>query len=477
MPNILVVDDEKSIQEFFEILLKKEGLQATCVGSGAAALEQLKKNIFDLVISDVSMPGMTGIELLTQVKAFSPETSVVMITAFGAAETAVEAMKQGATDYLLKPFKVDEIKIVIRQILERASLSRENTLLKEQIKMRMGGGTFIGRSPQMLAIFDMVQRLAKNRSNVLISGASGTGKELVARAIHEQGERKNAPFVSINCGAIPENLIESELFGYMRGAFTGAGANKRGLMEVAEHGTFFLDEIGELPLATQVKLLRVLQERKIRRVGGIDDITIDCRIIAATNRELAKEVERGNFREDLYYRLNVLTIKMPLLKERRDDIPILLENFINKYAREHERRNIHFSAAALECFKNYSYPGNVRELENLVEQTVALSSKENIDVEDLPAVLRQHPIAAQASISTLDSLKVNECDIDQELANLERKLILSALQSCGGVKKKAAKLLKISFRSMRYRLNKLNIATDDIVDENEPEESSESEGQ
>lgn len=479
---VLVVDDEKSILEFFEILLAKEGLEAVCAESGQAAMQKIGSGIFDLVISDVSMPGMTGLELLQQLKQTSPDTAVILITAYGTTETAVEAMKQGAVDYILKPFKVDEIKLVIHTALERNALYRENVLLKRQLKARLGFSKLIGSSRTMLEVYAMIERLAKNRSNVLLTGGSGTGKELVARAIHDQGERRDAPFVSVNCGAIPENLIESELFGHMKGAFTGAVMNKRGLMEVAERGTFFFDEVGELPQQTQVKLLRVLQEKKIRRVGGTEDIPIECRIVAATNKELDKEVAAGRFREDLYYRLNVFNIKLPRLSERVEDIPMLVQHFIKKYTQEHDKHLDGIEPAALRYFERYPFPGNVRELENLVEQAVAMSNGEVIVVNDLPAALRLGNALAPveggkstAQHGTLDKVREGECDLQAELDAFEKGLLLEALRVAGGVKKEAAKILHISFRSIRYRLLKLGIETNRFAEENE-EKSEEKNG-
>ncbi len=466
MASILVVDDEQSIREFFQILLQKQGWDVTCVASGEEALDALERGIFDLVITDIAMPGISGTELLNRINEMRLETGVILITAYGDTESAVTAMKQGAVDYLLKPFKVDEIKIVIQQALERSALYRENRLLRRELRDRLGFGQLVGKSPTMLKVFKTIQQLAKNRSNVLISGDSGTGKELVARAIHEQSPQSQQPFISVNCGAIPETLIESELFGYMKGAFTGATLNKRGLMEVAGEGSFFFDEIGELPLQTQVKLLRVLQDRVIRRIGGTNDIPLGCRIIAATNKDLQQQVKRGKFREDLYYRLNVFSVSMQPLRERQEDIPLLVQHFVDKYVLEHDKKVKGFTAAAMERFVAYLYPGNVRELGNLVEQAIAMCSQDIpwIGVEELPPVLQQQELVKPVATKSHDynkrlnrRLRNGGVALDEELAELERRLILEALEVSGGVKKKAAKLLDISFRSMRYRLLKLGI--------------------
>ena len=466
MPKILIVDDERSIQEFFAIMIGKEGFEYKCVGSGEEAVHEVENEIFDLVITDLSMSGISGMEVLQKVKQISPETSVILITAYGDTETAVEAMKLGALDYISKPFKLEEIKLTIRKAIERSQLWRENEQLKNELSSRVGLGGLIGSCKSMQQVFNAINHLAKHRSNVLITGSSGTGKELVARAIHDRGVRADLPFVSVNCGAIPENLIESELFGYMRGAFTGATNNKRGLLEAAGDGTFFFDEVGELPLATQVKLLRVLQERKIRRVGGVEDIGINCRILAATNRDLASEVKHGRFRDDLYYRLNVFSVSLPELQQRKADIPLLVKHFVNKYEKVHQVSVKHIDEEAMRRFELFNYPGNVRQLESFVEQAVAMSAGDVIEVRHLPAILRESASEHDTGNGGLTSVQASALDLTRShknfcltkaLEDYERSILTQALEQAGGVKKKAAKLLNISFRSIRYRLVKLGV--------------------
>jgi two-component system response regulator PilR (NtrC family) len=461
--HVLVVDDEKSIQEFFAILLKKEGYEAACASGGEEALSLIAAKQYDLVISDVAMPGMSGLELLQKIKSDNPQSAVLMMTAYSDTESAVQAMKLGAVDYLLKPFKVEEIKAVIGQALECKKLASKTSRLSGAIKEHLGTNQMIGRSQPMKRVFAKIAKVANTRATVLISGESGTGKELVARAIHENGGLRHGPFVSVNCGAIPENLIESELFGYMRGAFTGALQNKRGLFEVAENGTFFLDEVGELPLATQVKLLRVLQEKRLRRVGGTEDVGIRCRVVAATNRNLEDEIRAGRFREDLYYRLNVMPINLPPLRERFEDIPSLVEFFLTLHGKDYHSPVRKLSDSAMEAFLSYEYPGNVRELENLVEQTLAMATQEVVQKAELPGVLLR-ALGEKGNLEPSAALPIfggdDENDtvyLDSLLEEYERQILQRALDASGGVKKKAAKLLNISFRSIRYRLSKLGI--------------------
>lgn len=468
---ILVVDDEESIREFFQIMLKREGYEVLCASQGAEALTLLKRHQVDLVISDIQMPEMSGMELLAQVKEIDPEIPMIMITAFGSTETAVEAMKLGAYDYLQKPFKLDEVKIIIRQALEKRSLSQENVQLKKELNSRYSFENIIGSAPPMLRIYDMIKRIANTRSSVLITGESGTGKELIARAIHYNGALKDKPFVTINCGAIPENLMESEMFGHKKGSFTGAIADKKGLFEVANTGTIFLDEVGELPLSMQVKLLRVIQEGTFKRVGGTDDIHVDVRIISATNRNLETEVKSGHFREDLYYRLNVIQLGCPPLRERREDTPMLANYFLEKFSALLGVKVKKISNEAMELLKRYHYPGNVRELENIIERTVALEPGNVI----LPESLPRHLMDNQSQSGQLDANKI-EIDaergifLEQLVGEFEKTLLTKALQQAGGIKKRAAKLLNISFRSMRYRVDKYelsNLSVDDDEEETE----------
>jgi two-component system response regulator PilR (NtrC family) len=449
---ILVVDDERSMQEFLEIFFRSEGYDAITTGDVESALLHLESDEFDVIITDIQMPGDSGLDLLRAAQRVAPETVVIMMTAFASTETAIAAMKEGAYDYITKPFKVDEIRIVVEKALEKKLLASENRRLRNELRGHKRDRSIVGNSAVMQGVFDFVAQVADTKANVLVSGESGTGKEIVARAIHAGGERRERPFVAVNCGAIPENLLESELFGHVKGAFTGAIQNKAGLFEVAEGGTVFLDEIGELTLALQVKLLRVIQERVFRRVGGTADIRFDARIVAATNRRLEDEVKAGRFREDLYYRLNVIEIPVPPLRERRDDIPLLVQHFIEKYSDELEKPVEGMSDAALARVMEYGFPGNVRELENVIERAVALCREEAIDVGVLPpAVLDARGASAAAPILAED------VDLDALMNEYERGLLLEALRQTGGAKKRAAQKLGISFRSFRYRLEKLSI--------------------
>ncbi|HEU4427529.1 MAG TPA: sigma-54 dependent transcriptional regulator, partial [Myxococcota bacterium] len=363
-PRVLVVDDERGMRDFLEIFFRREGMEVSTAASVDEALAQLGADEFDLVMTDVQMPGRSGLELLRAVKESSPETVVIVITAFATAETAIEAMKQGAYDYLTKPFKVDEVRLVVGKALEKKLLTVENKRLRSELRTQAKQRVLIGTSPAMQRVYDLMAQVAATRTSVLVCGESGTGKELVARGIHDLSERRDKPFVAVNCGAIPENLLESELFGHVKGAFTGAVQNKPGLFEVAHGGTLFLDEVGELPATLQVKLLRAIQERTIRRVGGNSDIAVDVRIVTATNRDLHADSQAGRFREDLYYRLNVIQIPLPPLRERAEDIPLLAQHFLEKFAREQAKPALQLSDAALARLLTYDFRGNVRELEN-----------------------------------------------------------------------------------------------------------------
>lgn len=452
---ILVVDDEESLREFLEIMLKREGYEVTTAADGDQAIKIMMKKNFDLVITDLQMPKVHGMEVLAKAKDIDHNVVVIVITAFGSTESAVEAMKLGAYDYMTKPFKIDEIKLIIKKALEKRVLTRENILLKKELGAKYNFSNIIGSAPSMVKIYDMIQRVCETKTNVLITGESGTGKELVAKAIHYNGPLKDKPFVTVNCGAIPENLMESELFGHKKGSFTGAISDKLGLFEVANGGTIFLDEIGELPLQVQVKMLRVLQEKTFKKVGGTEDITVNVRIMAATNKDLSQEVAKGQFREDLFYRLNVIHIHVPPLRDRKEDIPILADHFLDKFNKELGKPIKKISKEALDSLKEYDYPGNVRELENIIERAVSLERGLNILPESLPPVVF-HPGAGLARKSAHGELSVTMDGINLEeiVESLERDLIEQALKKTGGIKKKAAKLLGISFRSMRYRLEK-----------------------
>lgn len=466
---ILVVDDEESIREFFEIMLKREGYEVHSAANGRLALEWLKENPVDVVISDIQMPEMSGLELLQKVRESDSEAIVIMITAFGSTETAVEAMKLGAYDYIQKPFKIDEVKIVLKQALEKRTLRLENFRLKKELGTKYAFDNIIGGAPPMLRIYEMVKRVANTKSSVLITGESGTGKELIARAIHYNGPLKDKPFVTVNCGAIPENLMESEMFGHKKGSFTGAIADKKGLFEVANGGTIFLDELGELPLSMQVKLLRVIQEGTFKRVGGTEDVTVDVRVISATNRNLEMEVKAGRFREDLYYRMNVIQIHSPPLRERKEDIPMLAAHFMDKFTAVLSTGPKRISNEAMEVLKRYHYPGNVRELENIIERTVALEPGPLILPESLPRHLLEarEPEAGQLDANRIEIDAEKGIDLEGLVAEFERTLLVKALQQAGGIKKRAARLLNISFRSMRYRVDKYGLGNLSVDDDDE----------
>ena len=452
MYNVLIVDDERSLREFLAIVLKKEGYAVSVAAHGAEALSALDKEIFDLVISDVKMPGLSGIDVLKAVKAASPSTIVLMMTAFASTDSAVEAMREGAYDYLTKPFKIDEVKLLVRNALEKKELLAENARLKQEVHERSAFDQIIGRSEKLTKVLDLIRKVADTSSNVLIFGESGTGKELVARAIHYNSRRRDRPFVTVNCSALPEPLLESELFGHVKGAFTGAVCNKEGLFEIANEGTILLDEIGETPLGIQVKLLRVLQEKEFRRVGGTRDTKIDVRIVAATNQDLEKAIAEGRFREDLYYRLDVIPIRLPPLRERPEDIPLLGEVFLAKFNREMGKSIPRVSPSAIDLLCGQEWKGNVRELENVMERVVALASGETLGPEHFRDCL-QHPPDDTMSLS----LPPDGLDLEGLIGRIEKDLLLKALQRTNGLKKNAASLLGLNFRSFRYRLQKYGI--------------------
>ena len=452
--HILVVDDEQSLREFLEIFFRRAGH----VVSTAAGVEQaralLEADDVDVVVSDMQMADGSGLDVLRHVQASCPETPVIMITAFATTDSAIAAMKDGAYDYITKPFKVDELGVVVGNALEKRRLTSENRRLRTELRTQARQRRIVGNSAEMQRVFEMIAQVAGTKTNVLVSGESGTGKELVARAIHEQSGRADAPFVAVNCGAIPENLLESELFGHMKGAFTGAVQNKEGLFETADGGTLFLDEVGELSQPLQVKLLRAIQEKTIRRVGGTSDRRVDARIISATNRRLEEEVAAGRFREDLYYRLNVIQIALPPLRERRGDVPLLVHRFLERFSQELGKEVGDVDADAMELLTEYAYPGNVRELENVIERAVALSRGGAIGLAEMPPTLLR-----PADPEGAPSIPTGGVDLDRLIADYERSLIGEALRMTGGVKKRAARLLGVSFRSLRYRLDKLGMDT------------------
>jgi len=462
---ILVADDEKSMREFLEIMLRKEGYRVTLASNGEEAVRWAEREIFDLALLDIRMPKVDGLSALKKIKTLSPETVVIVITAFASADTAIRAMKEGAYDYITKPFKVDEIKLIIRNALEKKNLEKENLLLKQVVQERYHFGNIVGQSPKMLELYRLLEKVAPTKTNILITGESGTGKELVAKAIHYNSPRKDKPFVTLNCGAIPESLIESELFGHMKGAFTDAVSTKKGLFEVADEGTIFLDEISELPLMMQVKLLRVIQDKEFKRVGGTEDIRVDVRIISATNKDLEEAVREKRFREDLFYRLNVIQIKLPPLRERKEDIPLLADHFLKKYCEELGKSITRISPEALQFLMNYDFPGNVRELQNIIERAVALETGSQLSLENLSSYL-ENQLPAKKGAFDID-LPEEGIDLEKVVADLEKMLLLKALDRAKGVKKKAAELLRINFRSMRYRLDKYGLNSNGLESEEE----------
>lgn len=452
---ILVVDDEKSMCDFLEIMLNKEGYEVSSTTSGEKALELLDNNLYSMVLTDVKMPAVDGFEVLRKTKEVSPDTVVIMITAYGSPEGAVTAIKEGAYDYITKPFRVEEVKLTIKKSLERSTLIKENIRLRQAVEDRYKFWNLIGKSPKMQRVYELVEKVSQTKANVLITGESGTGKELVAKAVHFNSARKDRSFVTLNCGAIPENLLESELFGHMKGSFTGAIANKRGLLEMAEGGTIFMDEIGELPLPLQVKLLRVIQEREFKRVGGIEDIKVDVRIISASNQDLQQKVAHSSFREDLFYRLNVIQIKIPPLRERKEDIPLLVNHFVRKYSADTGKAIEGISPEALELLLGYNFAGNVRELENMIERSITLETTPMIADRHIRSYLNERMVSK--GIPPTLEIPEEGMDLNKVVEDLEKAFILKALQQTDGVKKKAAEILGMNFRAMRYKLAKYDL--------------------
>ncbi len=446
---ILIVEDEKSMREVLKILMEGEKYEVVSASDGLEGLSYITNDIFDLVITDIKMPKVGGFELLKKVKEISPDTIVIMITAFGTTEAAIDAMKLGAYDYINKPFKIDEIRLIVEKALEKKRLSEEVSLLRKKVKTTYRLENIIGQSPQMQEIFRLIPKVAESNSNVLIIGESGSGKELVAMALHNLSHRKDRNFVAINCAAFPEGLLESELFGHMRGSFTGAMHNKQGLFEIADGGSIFLDEIGEMPINLQAKILRVLENGSFRRVGGTTDIKVDVRVISATNKDVKEEIASGRFREDLFYRLNVVPIHIPPLRERKEDIPLLVEHFLRKISNQSRK----ITPEAMKILMGYPWKGNVRELENVLERTALLTEKEEITPAELPNEIAGYADEAKE----IPELTEEGIDIDKIIGDIEKRYLLRALEKSGGVKKEAAKLLNLSFRSFRHRLSKYNI--------------------
>jgi two-component system, NtrC family, response regulator PilR len=458
-PRVLVVDDERSMRELLTIVLRRDGYEVLLAENGTVAVDLLKRERVDILITDIRMPQMSGVDVLREAKKIDPDIISIVMTAFASTDTAVEALRLGAADYVHKsPGAANEVRLRVRKEMERRHLQRENVLLKRALQTAHSFSNIVGRSEPMLAVFQLIETIAPTNSTVLITGESGTGKELVARAIHVHSLRKDKPFVAVNCGALSETLLESELFGHMRGAFTGADTNKKGLIEVADKGTIFLDEIGEMSPLVQVKLLRVLQERRFRRLGGTEEVDADIRVIAATNRDLSKMVAGGGFREDLFYRINVIPMRLPALRERVEDIPFLAEHFVGRFAQQMGKRITGISGDALACLKAYPWPGNIRELENAVERAVALERTPAILVDSLPEQVREMaPIQLPVNVQAGDGFPEGGIDLEQHVQHIEREYIAEALRRAGGVKVKAADLLGMSFRSFRYYMKKYNL--------------------
>jgi two-component system response regulator PilR (NtrC family) len=456
-PRVLIVDDEASLLEFLSLFFEEEGYGVATAASMADARARLGEGDYDLVLCDILMPDGNGIDLVREIKAEDPHAAVIVMTAYSSDKTAIEAMKAGAYDYIPKPFDVEELRVMAQKALERTALEEQNLYLRRELEGKYTFSNIIGSSRRMQEIFRLVERVARTSSTVLVHGESGTGKELIARAIHFASPRAEARFLSINCGALPENLLESELFGHVRGAFTGAVREKKGLFQEADRGTLFLDEIGEMTPAMQVKLLRALQERTVRPVGGNREEAVDVRIIAATNQDLETLIDGGEFREDLYYRINVIPLHLPPLRQRREDIPLLVEHFLKKFSEEMdlgEPRRI--SVEAMRVLEAYPWPGNVRELENAIERAVALSPEPTLTTRDLPAhLLEGRPVASAAVTLPEEGL-----DLEAHLERIRAELMTQALDRAGGVQTKAAELLGMSFRSFRYYAKKVGVTAD-----------------
>jgi len=443
------------MRELLAIVLRREGYEVLLAENGRAAIDMLEREPVDLLISDIKMPDLSGVDVLRAAKKIDQDILGIMITAFASTETAVEAMRLGACDYLSKPFDIDLLKMKVREKIENRQLKQENLLLKRTLGLSHQFSNIIGRSEAMLEVFKMIETVARTNSTILLTGESGTGKGLVAQAIHFHSLRRDKPMVSLNCGALPENLLESELFGHMRGSFTGADTNKKGLLEIAERGTVFLDEIAEMSAVMQVKLLRVLQERRFRRVGGLEELQADIRVIAATNQDLARAISEGRFREDLYYRINVIPIALPPLRERREDIPLIAEHFLVKYSEQMEKEITGISHKAMEFLSQHDWPGNIRELENVMERAVALEASPSILPESLPAAIRGE--APRGAAAPVEGLPESGFDLEAHVKEIEMTYIAEALKRAGGVQVKAAELLGMSFRSFRYYVKKYNL--------------------
>lgn len=448
---VLIVDDESGMRHMLSVLLEREGYAIDTAQNGKEGLDKIKANSYDLVLCDIRMPEMDGLTFLETTKTINRQLPVIMMSAFGNVDTAIEAMKKGAYDYVSKPFKADEILLRLQRLTTQETLAFENESLKRALHKETSFSNIIARSPRMLEIFDTIRKIADYKTTVLITGESGSGKELIARAIHFNSPRANKPFIAINCSAIPENLLESELFGYVRGAFTGANKDKKGLFEEATGGTLFLDEVGDLPLSLQVKLLRAIQEEEIRRVGANSSIKIDVRLIAATLKNLGEEIKKGSFREDLYYRLNVLPMHLPPLRERKEDIPLLVDTFLARFNKEMDKKVQRITPETLQHLSEYSWPGNVRELENTIERAMVLEVTQELRPESLPDSIRN------VEINPAIRAAANELSIKKMMVIMEQELIKKALEKTGGNRTWAAKLLEISHRALLYKIKRYGL--------------------
>jgi two-component system response regulator PilR (NtrC family) len=453
MSNILIVDDEEVLQDVLASLIRREGWKPWSARSGEEALHMLEREEPDLVLLDLMLPTMSGMEVLKQIRRQYPELVVVIITAFSSIEGAIEAMREGAYHYIPKPFKNEEVLLTIRKGLDQRRLERENKELREQLRQRYSFDNLIGKSKEMHRVFELIRLAAPSKSNILILGESGTGKELVAKAIHHHSRRSEGPFVTVNSGSMPHDLLESNLFGHVKGAFTGAIANKKGLFELADDGSIFFDEIGNIPLETQAKLLRLIQEKEFMRLGGVETLKAEVRIIAATNAELEHLVQQGRFREDLYYRLNVITINLPPLGNRTEDIPLLARHFLAQCAHENEKPLHEFTPRAMELLMDYHWPGNVRELENVIERGVVLSTGEVFDEDLLPPAVRE----PRTPLAHPPAMPSNGLSFKEAVASYERELITQALKNAGGVQKRAADILQVKPTTLHEMMKRLGV--------------------
>jgi DNA-binding NtrC family response regulator len=447
MEKILIIDDEKSVLDMLNVVFKKEGYRVKKSLSAQKALELIDEEDFDLILSDIRLPQISGMELLRKIKEKKPGIPVIMITAYGTIKQAVEAFKAGAIDYVVKPFDVDELKIIVSQGLEKIKLKEENILLKKELKEKYSFKNMVGKSKKMKEIYSLIEKVSATDSTVLITGESGTGKEMAARAVHLLSRRWENPFVSLNCGALPENLLESELFGHVKGSFTGAIANKKGMFEVAEKGALFLDEVGEMSPWTQVKLLGAIQDKIVRKVGGTEEIPVDVRIIAATNQNLKKKIEEEKFREDLFYRLNVISFEMPPLREKKEDLPLLVSHFLKNYCKKMGKKMKRIVPEVMNIFESYSWPGNVRELENLIERIVITITEESLPEE----LLKPHK-KPETNLLFNQGFRLNS-----HLDDIAQDYIREARQAANGNLKETASLLGVSYRTLRYLIDKYGL--------------------